>query len=140
MNAAKSNGDGMNTLTLARKTARRLFRESRIDGRIDDQRARQAVMSLIESRRRNTLRVLTEFRRLIRLDRDRHTAVVESARPIPADLRARIVADLTQRYGRGLHVSFNYDPRLIGGLRVKVGSDIFDGTVRGRLAALKERF
>jgi F-type H+-transporting ATPase subunit delta len=49
------------------------------------------------------------------------------------------VADLTQRYGRGLHLSFNYDPRLIGGLRVKVGSDIFDGTVRGRLAALEDR-
>ena len=65
---------------------------------------------------------------------------MESARPIPADLRAQIVADLTQRYGRGLHLSFNYDPRLIGGLRVKVGSDIFDGTVRGRLAALEERF
>jgi F-type H+-transporting ATPase subunit delta len=129
----------MNTLRLARKTARRLFRESRIDGRIDDQRARQVVMSLIESRRRNTLRVLTEFRRLVRLDRDRHTAVVESAGPVPADLRARIVADLTQRYGRGLHLSFNYDPRLIGGLRVKVGSDIFDGTVRGRLAALEDR-
>jgi F-type H+-transporting ATPase subunit delta len=130
----------MNALRLARKTARRLFRESRIDGRIDDQRARQVVMALIESPRRNTLRVLTEFRRFVRLDRDRHTAVVEGAGPIPADLRARIVADLTQRYGRGLRLSFNYDPALIGGLRVKVGSDIFDGTVRGRLAALKERF
>jgi len=129
----------MNTLKLARKTARRLFKKSRIDGRVDDQRARRVVIGLIESRRRNALRVLTEFRRLVRLDRDRHTAVVESARPIPADLRARIVADLTQRYGRGLHLTFNYDPRLIGGLRVKVGSDIFDGTVRGRLAALVDR-
>src|SRR4030095_7789599 len=99
----------------------------------------QAVMSLIESRRRNTLRVLTELRRLCRLDRDRHTAVVESARPIPADLRAQIVADLTQRYGRGLHVSFTSHPGLTGALRVKVGSDIFDGTVRGRLAALEDR-
>jgi len=129
----------MNTLKLARKTARRLFKKSRIDGRVDDQRARRVVIGLIESRRRNALRVLTEFRRLVRLDRDRHTAVVESARPIPADLRARIVADLTQRYGRGLHLTFNYDPRLIGGLRVKVGSDIFDGTVRGRLTALEDR-
>ena len=129
----------MNTLRLARKTARRLFTECRIGDRVDEQRARRAVVDLIESRRRNTLRVLSEFRRLVRLDRDRHTAVVESARPIPADLRARIVADLTQRYGRGLHWSFGYDPRLIGGLRVKVGSDIFDGTVRGRLAALVDR-
>ena len=129
----------MNTLRLARKTARRLFTECRIGDRVDEQRARRAVVDLIESRRRNTLRVLSEFRRLVRLDRDRHLAVVEGARPIPADLRAQIVADLTQRYGRGLHWSFGYDPRLIGGLRVKVGSDIFDGTVRGRLTALEDR-
>ena len=129
----------MNTRRLARKTAKRLFRECRIDARVDDQRARRVVVGLVESRRRNTLRVLSEFRRLVRLDRDRHTAVVEGARPIPADLRAQIVADLTQRYGHGLHWSFGYDPRLIGGLRVKVGSDIFDGTVRGRLAALEDR-
>lgn len=129
----------MNTLGLARKRARRLFSECRIDGRVDDQRARRVVVGLIESRRRNTLRVLSEFRRLVRLDRDRHTAVVEGARPIPPDLRAQIVGDLTQRYGRGLHVSFGDDPGLIGGLRVKVGSDIFDGTVRGRLAALEDR-
>ena len=88
----------MNTLRRARKTARRLFSECRIEGRVDDQLARRAVVGLIESRRRNTLRVLSEFRRLVRLDRDRYTAVVEGAHPIPASLRAQIVADLTQRY------------------------------------------
>ncbi len=130
----------MNPVRLARKTARRLFRDCCVDTRLDEERARRVVVSLIESQRRNSLRVLSAFGRLVRLDRDRRTAVVESARPVPADLRVRLVADLSQRYGRGLHLSFRCDPGLIGGLRVKVGSDIYDGTVRGRLAALEERF
>jgi len=37
-------------------------------------------------------------------------------------------------------VTFGVNPELIGGLRVKVASDVFDGSVRGRLAALESGF
>jgi F-type H+-transporting ATPase subunit delta len=49
---------------------------------------------------------------------------------------AAIQENLARRYGPGLNVSFWVDPSLIGGLRIKVGSDIFDGSVAGRLAEL----
>ena len=43
-------------------------------------------------------------------------------------------------YGPGLNISFVQNPELIAGLRIKVGSDVYDGSVQARLAALQESF
>jgi F-type H+-transporting ATPase subunit delta len=43
-------------------------------------------------------------------------------------------------YGRGLLMSYANNPRLLGGVRVTVGSDVYDGSIQGRLTALEERF
>ena len=42
--------------------------------------------------------------------------------------------------GIALNLSFGENPALIGGLRIKVGSDVYDGSVQARLAALEETF
>jgi F-type H+-transporting ATPase subunit delta len=47
---------------------------------------------------------------------------------------------LSALYGQGLDISFAQNPALIGGLRIKVGSDVYDGSVQSRLAALQESF
>ena len=76
----------------------------------------------------------------MRLDRDGTRRVVESAAPLPDDLRdAACVADLTRMYGPALETSFSENPALIGGMRIKVGSDVYDGSVARRLAALEAR-
>lgn len=56
---------------------------------------------------------------------------------LPA-VQAGVVANLTQRYGAGLNIQFSQNPALVGGLRVKVGSDVYDGSVAARLTALAE--
>ncbi|HZF01956.1 MAG TPA: F0F1 ATP synthase subunit delta, partial [Methylomirabilota bacterium] len=56
------------------------------------------------------------------------------------DLQASVQASLTQTYGPGLNISFGQNPALIGGMRIKVGSDVYDGSIHARLAALKESF
>ena len=76
---------------------------------------------------------------MVRLDHDRHTALVESAAPLSSGLRDSIQADLMHVYGPGLVASFVDNPALIGGLRIKVGSDVYDTSVRSRLAALEAR-
>jgi F-type H+-transporting ATPase subunit delta len=48
--------------------------------------------------------------------------------------------NLARRYGPGLNVSFWVNPELIGGVRIKVGSDVYDGSVAARLAALDNTF
>jgi F-type H+-transporting ATPase subunit delta len=123
----------------AKRTARQLFRLCVVAGVLDERRVRQVVHRIARSGRRGALEVLSDFRRLVRLDRDRHTALVESAAPLARDLRQHIQADLLRLYGPGLKTSFERNPDLIGGVRIRVGSDVYDDSVRARLAALAER-
>jgi F-type H+-transporting ATPase subunit delta len=59
---------------------------------------------------------------------------------LPADLQTAIKAGLMQRYGSGLTTAFAHRPALIGGMRIQVGSDVFDGSVRAALTALENSF
>lgn len=121
------------------RAARRLFRLALVDGRADESRVRRIARRLATSKRRGSLALLSCFQRLVRLDRDRYAAVVESAAPLPDALRADVTARLARAYGPGLVASFQEDPALIGGMRITVGSDVYDGSVRARLAALATR-
>ena len=91
------------------------------------------------SGRRGTLAILGDLLRLVRLDRDAHCAIVESATPLPDDMRIDLQSSLARVYGQGLETSFGVNPRLIGGMRIRVGSDVYDASVRAKLAALEAR-
>jgi F-type H+-transporting ATPase subunit delta len=122
-----------------RQASRQLFRLCLDGGVLNETRARQIAHRIATSRRRNSLALLTDFRRRVRLDRDRHRVLVASATPLDAVLREGIAATVARRYGAGLQPSFEVDPALIGGLRIRVGSDVYDGSLRARLAALQTR-
>jgi F-type H+-transporting ATPase subunit delta len=130
----------MKTTRRARRQARRLFRACFERGLLDEARARRAAGRVARAGRRGSLPVLSHFLRLVRLEGARHRAVVESARALPPDLRTSVEAGLARAYGPGLRTSFSEDPALIGGMRVRVASDVYDGSVQAALAALKERF
>jgi F-type H+-transporting ATPase subunit delta len=127
----------MKTTRKTKRAARQLFRLCLVNGVVDESRVRLVARRLAESKRRGALAVLGDVQRLVRLDRDRHAAVVESAAPLAGDVRDRVQAGLVRAYGPGLATSFEHNPALIGGMRIKVGSDVYDGSVRGRLAALE---
>ena len=95
---------------------------------------------LAGSGRRGSLAVLSSLRRIVKLDRDRHRALVETATSLPEDLRGEVQASLARLYGSGLATSFETSPDLIGGMRIKVGSNVYDGSVRARLAAIASRW
>ena len=124
----------------ARRDAKRLFASCKANGLLDESRVRQAVSEVIGKKPRGFVAILSHFQRLVKLDVERRTARVESA-ILPSDsLKASVTAHLAKRYGSGLDVTFGTNPELIGGLRVKVGSDVFDGSIKARLAALDESF
>ena len=122
-----------------KRAARQLFRFCLVDGLLDRGRVRQVAQSVATSARRGALPILSEFLRLVRLDSDRHTVLVESATPLEASMREAVAAGLARVYGPGLDASFEQNPALIGGMRIKVGSDVYDESVRARLAALAAR-
>jgi F-type H+-transporting ATPase subunit delta len=120
-----------------KRAARAIYRLCLVDGALDAARARFVASHLAESRRRGALAILSGFLRLVRLDRDRHTALVESAAPLGEDIRAQLAQALSRAYGGEVEPAFAENPALIAGLRIKVGSDVYDGSVRARLAALE---
>jgi len=123
-----------------KRDAKQLFRLCLVDGLLDKDRASQTVQRVIETGYRNRFRVLAEFRRLIRLDQTRHTATVQSATPLSAEFQASLQTKLLQIYGESLSVTFAVEPALIGGIRIATRDDVYDGSVRARLAALKAAF
>ena len=120
----------------ARRTARHLFRLCLVDGALDAARVRQVAARVAASGRRDALATLLDLQRRIRLERDRHQAIVESATPLADDLRKDVTTQLTRMYGTGLVTSFKENPALIAGMRIRVGSDVYDGSVRARLASI----
>ncbi len=124
----------------ARREAKQMFRSCLVEGLLDDNRVRQIVQRVLEAKPRGYMPILSHFQRLVKLDVDRRTAKIEGAVPLAQDLQASLRADLTRLYGPGLDMSFTQNGALIGGLRIKVGSDVYDGSVQARLAALEESF
>jgi F-type H+-transporting ATPase subunit delta len=130
----------MKTKRQAQREARRLFRFCLVSGSLDEGRVRSVVQRMIDAGRPGSLAVLSLFQRLVRLDRAAHGARVESATPLPSEVRASIEADLARIYGRSIDTSYIANPMLLGGVRITVGSDVYDGSIHGRLAALEARF
>ena len=120
----------------SRRDAKTLFSACRVNGVLDEGRVRLAVTQVIEKQPRGHFATLHQFKRLVKLDLDRRSARVENAvETTPAQVEA-IKANLERQYGSGLNITFLVNPALIGGLRIKVGSDIYDGSVAGRLAEI----
>jgi F-type H+-transporting ATPase subunit delta len=124
----------------AKREAKHLYRLCLVKGLLDESRVRQAVQHLLASGKRNCPSILAHFLRLVKVDSARHTAAIESATPLPADLRNVVQTGLTHRYGPGLTVTFAERPELIGGVRIQVGCDVYDGSVRAGLEALEKSF
>jgi len=124
----------------ARREGKALFRACQLNGLLDDNRVRQAVQRVIAGKPRGYLAILSQLERLVKLDQERRTAKVESAAPLPSDVQANVRNHLNRVYGPGLNLSFGQNPALIGGLRIQVGSDVYDGSVQGRLSSLQESF
>ena len=124
----------------ARRDAKQLLQSCRVNGLLDEGKVRQAVQAVIAAKPRGYVAILSHFQRLVKLDLDRRAGRVESAVPLTPAQQDAVKANLARRYGPGLNLSFSHNPALLGGLRVKVGSDVYDGSIQARLNALQESF
>lgn len=121
----------------ARRLSRDLFQASFVDGKLDHGRVRTIVAKIAEERPRHFLDILKDYQRLIRLEVGKRHAVVESAVELDEQTRGELEQSLRAKYGSDLSMEFKVAPELLGGLRVKIGSDVFDGSVRDRLDRLQ---
>src|SRR6266852_3402952 len=109
----------------AKRESKALFRGCLANGRLDEERVRQTVRLVLELKPRDYLAILGHFQRLVKLDLDRRSARIESAAALPSDLQATVQAGLARVYGPGLNFSFGQNAALLGGMRIKVGSDVY---------------
>ena len=124
----------------AAASARRLFGLCQTNGRFDESKLRTVVTRLIEAKPRDYKAILAAIQRLTRLELERRQVTVESAVEIDDSTRERVVAGLASQYGPDLVIGYQITPSLLGGLRIRVGNDVFDGSVQGRLQRLANAF
>jgi F-type H+-transporting ATPase subunit delta len=123
----------------ARRTARELFRLSLVNGHVNASRVEEISTALVNERPRSFLEILKEFTRLVRLELSKRHAVVESASSLDAASVAEITGNLQKKFGGDITTEFVINPSLLGGLRIKLGSDVWDGSISSRLATLSKQ-
>ena len=128
----------MRTRSQIQRGAKQLYRLCLVDGFLDDERVLQVVKQLIVGKKRGSAALLAQFQRLVRLDREAHTANIETAVALPADLRTNVEERVKKIYGPRVDMQFAQKPALIGGMRIKVGSDVYDGSVQSELESLEK--
>jgi F-type H+-transporting ATPase subunit delta len=122
-----------------RTLSREMLRASFTDDRLDSGKVSSLVDSLIARRPRRYIDVLKNYRRLLRLEIEKRRAKVESASLLAPETSWQITNRLKQKYGDDLQAEFTVDPGLLGGVRIRVGSDVWDGSVRHRLERLQRQ-
>jgi len=121
-----------------RQLSREMLRASFTDGRLDRGKIGSIVQSVIAKRPRHFIDVLQHYKRLLRLEIEKRHAKIESATQLGPDAAVKIVERLKKKYGGDLTTEFAVDPKLLGGVRIRIGSDVWDGTVRTRLQRLEQ--
>ncbi len=121
-----------------RQLSREMLRASFTDSQIDPGRIASLVDSLIQRKPRNYLEVLKNYRRLLRLELEKRRARIETASEPDSATSSELVANLKKKYGSDLTTEFVVNPQLLGGMRIRVGSDVWDGTIRSRLERLQQ--
>jgi F-type H+-transporting ATPase subunit delta len=123
-----------------RRLSRNLVRASFVEGALDRGRVEGFIQSIVKHKPRRYIQLLENYQRLLRLESDKRLARIESATELDEAASRKIVSDLQRRYGRGLTSEFSVNPALLGGVRIRVGSDVWDSSVRNRLERLQQKF
>jgi F-type H+-transporting ATPase subunit delta len=122
-----------------RKVSREMFRQSFTSNKLDEEKISEMVQSVLAKKPRHFVDMLKDYQRLVKLEVDKRHAVIESATPLNRSIGDQVVSNLKARYGEDLTTEFRTNPELLGGLRIKIGNDVWDGSVKSRLNQLQEQ-
>ena len=120
-----------------RQVSRKMLQASFTDGQLDPGRISSLVDSLVTRKPRNYVDALKNYKRLLRLELEKRHATIETATEVDSAVRSEIEANLKSKYGNDLSTEFHVAPELLGGMRIRVGNDVWDGSVRNRLERLQ---
>ncbi len=124
----------------ALRTAKKIFAASLVDGQLDLPAVKKVIDKLKESRPRGYIQVADAYWRLVKLEIERNRAIIQSAIPLDEKTKTQVVDDLKKKYGTQIAPEFSVIPELLGGMKIRVGSDVWDGSVKNRIERLSENF
>lgn len=116
--------------------AKQFFKLSLVDGNLSSDRVAGVLQYVEKHRPGSPLAVLRAYQRLVAAEVARGQAVVEHAGPVPAATLAAIESAMTRKYGRKVATVAQPNPKLLAGVRVRVGDDLYESSVAAQLAAL----
>jgi F-type H+-transporting ATPase subunit delta len=120
----------------AQQLARQLFKLSLVDGVVSAERVTGVLGYLEKTKPAQPLAVLKAYHRYIAIELAKSQAVVEHAGAVSDSILQSIAASMTKKYGRAIKASTRANPKLLAGLRVRVGDDVYESSVSGQLGAL----
>jgi F-type H+-transporting ATPase subunit delta len=130
----------MKVSKVAKTSANRIFRLCMATGSLNENLMRSAIQKLVATKPRDYQGILVSLKRLVRLEMERKQVTIESATTLDLEERSRAADFVIAQYGKDLTFSYKVTPELLGGLRIQVGNDVLDGSVKGRINRLAQAF
>ena len=124
----------------ARRDAKLLFKGCLKNGLLQEDSVTETVQAIVDGKPRSYIQILNHLLKLVKTDIHSRTARIESADSLDDATRESVEKLLVDRYGTSLMISFDVNPALIGGMRIQVGSDVYDASIRSRLQKIEESF
>jgi F-type H+-transporting ATPase subunit delta len=116
--------------------AKQLFKLSLVNGIVSPEQVTGVLGYIEKNVTRGQLALLQLYQRAITTELAKSNAVVEHAGPISDSTLKSIEAAMTRKYSRAVAATAKPNPSLLAGLRIRVGSDVYESTVAGQLATL----
>jgi len=116
--------------------AKQLFKLSLVDGTVSPERVAGVLGWVEKTSPRHPVAVLRAYHRRIATELAKSRALVEHAGPVADPTLRLIEGAMSQKYRRPVTAVARPNPALLAGLRVRVGSDLYESSVAGQLATL----
>lgn len=127
------------TDTAAPEDGKRQLLRDLLDGKVAPTTLRLVTQLVLHPRGRSLESGLEEYGQLVAQQRQRLVAVVRSAVELSEEQKRRLAAWLKSSYGRDVHLNVEVDPRVLGGFSVRIGDEIIDTTIVGRIEEVRRR-
>lgn len=118
--------------------AKKLVELSKEGGVVTEAKVGEVLATIKKTELRHKRLILKSYLRLIERELAQQTAVVATSGALSAEALAAIESNFTQVYGRPIQAETTEDASLIAGVRVRVGDDVYDASVAGRLKRLAD--
>lgn len=116
--------------------AKQLFKLSLVNGSVSPEQVAGVLGWIEKTSPHRPVALLKAYHHRIAMELAKSRAEVEHAGPISGDTLKLIEGAMSQKYKRPVTATAKPNPKLLAGLRVRVGSDIYESSVAGQLATL----